>query len=294
MNLYDQFIQWAGSLNAQQVADWLRHLEWNRLVPEITGKCLGFLLGFGASWFLLFRRHLKALDRLRRGDSDDVLFQAHFLAPVPDTDKYVLLFRNLMPSTTVNDLYDNPAARKIVRELADITTLRKPVLRTEGVHGYEVLNDAFNHISGHLAITPFPRETWLFAMTCEDRQVVRRKCVRCFLVRPAELERFANWRWCRDNVVCEQPWHWYRIVALHQLATVWQEEEKASLDPAAKMQGMPLVDKHATHRRIRPMSAGIFANEKPVGTPAEIHWPTQEWELKKLGLDLNAGLVPGV
>jgi hypothetical protein len=66
------------------------HLEWQRVVPEITGKFIGFLLGFFASWFLLFRRHLKALDRLRRGDSDDVLFQAHFLAPVPGTDKCVL------------------------------------------------------------------------------------------------------------------------------------------------------------------------------------------------------------
>jgi hypothetical protein len=47
------------------------------------------------------------------------------------------------------------------------------------------------------------------------------------------------------------------------------------------------VDKHATHRRIRPLSAGIFANEKPVGEPVSVPWNAQEWELKKLGLDLN-------
>jgi hypothetical protein len=216
-----------------------------------------------------------------------VLFQAHFLASVPGSDKCVLIFRNLMPSTTVNALYDNPAARKIVREMADFTSLKNPVLRTEGRLGFEVLNDAFNHIAGHLATTPFARETWLFAMTCEDRQVVRRKCVRCFLIRPAELELFANWQWCRMNVLCEQPWHWYRIVALHQIAQQWQQEEKAAQNPAAETQGMPLVDKHATHRRIRPLSAGIFANEKPVGEPVSIPWTAQEWELKKLGLDLK-------
>ncbi|MDZ4404652.1 hypothetical protein [Prosthecobacter sp.] len=288
MSLYDQFIQWAGSLNAQQVADWLKNLEWNRVVPEITGKFIGFLLGFFASWLLLFRRQLKALDRLKRGDSDDVLFQAHFLAPVPGSDKCALIFRNLMPSTTVNELYDNPAARKIVREMADYTSLKSPVLRTEGLLGFEVLNDAFNHIAGHLATTPFPRETWLFAMTCEDRKVVRRKCVRCFLIRPAELERFANWRWCRENVMCEQPWHWYRIVALHQFATQWKQEEAEAQNPSPKAQGMPLVDKHATHRRIRPLSAGIFVNEKPVGEPVSIQWTAQEWELKKMGLDLSA------
>lgn len=287
MSYYDEFIQWISSLNAQQVVDWLKHLEWNRVVPEITGKFIGFLLGFFASWLLLFRRHLRALDRLKRGDSDDVLFQAHFLSAVPGSDKCVLIFRNLMPSTTVNDLYDNPAARKIVREMADCTSLRNPVLRTEGLLGFEVLNDAFNHIAGHLATTPFARETWLFAMTCEDRKVVRRKCVRCFLVRPAELELFANWQWCRQNVLCEQPWHWYRIVALHQMAVQWKQEEKEAQNPSPKTQGMPLVDKHATHRRIRPLSAGIFANEKPAGEPVTIPWEAQEWELKKMGLDLN-------
>ena len=287
MSLFDEFITWISSLNTQMVADWLKNLEWGRVVPEITGKFIGFLLGFFASWLLLFRRQLKALDRLKRGDSDDVLFQAHFLASVPGSDKCVLIFRNLMPSTTVNDLYDNPAARKIVREMADFTSLKSPVLRTEGMLGFEVLNDAFNHIAGHLATTPFSRETWLFAMTCEDRKVVRRKCVRCFLIRPAELELFANWQWCRMNVLCEQPWHWYRIVALHQMAVQWQQEEKAAQDPPAGTQGMPLVDKHATHRRIRPLSAGIFVNEKPVGKPVSIPWESQEWELKKLGLDLK-------
>lgn len=287
MSYYDEFIQWISSLNAQQVVDWLKHLEWNRVVPEITGKFIGFLLGFFASWLLLFRRHLRALDRLKRGDSDDVLFQAHFLSAVPGSDKCALIFRNLMPSTTVNDLYDNPAARKIVREMADCTSLRNPVLRTEGLLGFEVLNDAFNHIAGHLATTPFARETWLFAMTCEDRKVVRRKCVRCFLIRPAELELFANWHWCRQNVLCEQPWHWYRIVALHQMAVQWKQEEKDAQNPSPKTQGMPLVDKHATHRRIRPLSAGIFSNEKPVGDPVAVPWEAQEWELKKMGLDLN-------
>ncbi|MGV3661044.1 MAG: hypothetical protein ACO1TE_12730, partial [Prosthecobacter sp.] len=187
----------------------------------------------------------------------------------------------------VNELYDNPAARKIVRQMADDTTLKTPVLRTEGLLGFEVLNDAFNHIAGHLATTPFTRDTWLFAMTCEDRKVVRRKCVRCFLIRPAELEFFADWRWCRDNVMCEQPWHWYRIVALHQLALQWKQEEAEAQNPSAAP-GMPLVDKHATHRRIRPLSVGIYTQERPAGTPVMVPWQAQEWELKKMGLDLGA------
>lgn len=293
MHWYDEFIRWVTSLNAQQVADWLKGLDWARMVPEISGKFIGFLLGFLASWLLVFRRHLRALDRLKRGDSDDVLFQAHFLVPVEtpgaSREDCVLVFRNLMPSTTVNELYDNPAARKIVRQMAEDTTLKNPVLRTEGMLGFEVLNDAFNHVAGHLATTPFTREPWLFAMTCEDRKVVRRKCVRCFLIRPAELALFADWHWCRDRVRCEQPWHWYRVVALHQLAVQWQQEEKEAAEAAAsgKAQGMPLVDKHATHRRIRTLSVGLNTQERAVGAPVAIPWERQEWELKKLGLDLQ-------
>lgn len=73
-----------------------------------------------------------------RPTGDDVLFQEHFLSTVPGSGNCVLIFRNLMPSTTVNDLHDSPATRKIMREMADYTSLRNPVLRTEGLLGFEV------------------------------------------------------------------------------------------------------------------------------------------------------------
>ncbi len=168
-------------MDLQEIINWLASLEWSRLAPELVGKFAGFLLGFAASWFLLFRRRLKALERLKRGDSDDVLFQAHFLKPLPGSEDHLLLFRNVAPSTTLEDLYDNDAARAVVKKLAENTSLKNPVLQTAGSSGFEVLNDAFGRIAGHLASTPFRREVWLFSMTCEDRQVVRRKCVRCFI-----------------------------------------------------------------------------------------------------------------
>lgn len=265
---------------------WLSDLEWRRLVPETIGKFLGFLLGFAASWFLLFRRRLKALERLRQGDSDDVLYQAHFLYPSRDAEQVTLLFRNLTPTLTLDTLYHNVAARDVVRKLREATTLRDPILQTAGTEGFEVLNDAFNHIAGHLAITPFPREPWLFAMTCEDRQVVRRRCIRCFLIRPEDLEPFTDWEWCRTRVRCERPWHWYRIVALHQIALAFIEEHRrlrqAPHDPAA----LPLVDDQMQHPRIRSVSLGINRNEFPVGTPFPISWERQEAELRKLGLTL--------
>jgi len=71
-------------------------------------------------------------------------------------------------------------------------------------------------------------------MTCEDRKVVRRQCVRYLLMRPAEVDLFTNWHWCRSNVLCEQPWHWYRIVALHHMTTQWKQEEKDAQNPRPK------------------------------------------------------------
>lgn len=267
--------------------DWLGSLEWTRLFPEIVGKFLGFLFGFTASWLLLFRRRLKALERLKKGDSDDVLFQAHFLSPVVGSDRVMLLFRNVAPSTTVDDLYDNPAAQELVRKLADGTSLKNPVLETIGSEGFEVLNDAFGHLAGHLAGSALDREVWLFALTCEDRQVVRRKCVRCFLIRPDELEKFDDWNWCREKVYCEQPWHWYRIVALHQIAKVWKAEEAREEGVDRNEEGLPLVDEQAVHRRVRYLSAGIFDREVPVGPPVAVPWKKQEAELRNLGLRLS-------
>ena len=266
--------------------EWLSSLEWSRLWPELIGKFLGFAAGFAASWYLLFRKRLKALERLKSGDSDDVLFQAHYLLP-KDGDDVLLLFRNVAPSTTLEKLYDNPAAREVVKELAEQTSLKHPILKTQGTVGYEICNDAFNHIAGQLASAPFPREKWLFVMTCEDRQVVRRKCIRCFLMKPADLERLRNWDWCKKHVLCEQPWHYFRIVALHQIAAELDAEE-ARERAAAGSTAMPLIDNQAHHRRIRPLSAGIFSDEIPIAGPNRIPWEAKEAELKKLGVSLRA------
>lgn len=275
----------------QALIDWLLSLDWQRLVPELLGKGLGFLAGFAASWYLLFRRRLNALQRLRSGDSDDLIFQMNLLKPDPAGDgRSVLLFRNVAPRTTVNGLYDNEAAREVVQKLAGATTLQDPVLKTEGTLGFEVLNDALGHIAGLLAVTPFPRETWLFVMTCEDRQVVRKKCVRCFLIRPADLEKFVDWEWCRSKVRVEKPWHWFRVVALNRIACQWREEQELSRrrEQQPRDEEMPLVDRQLRHNRIRQVSLGLNLDEHPVGEPYTIRWSSHVATLKKLGLELES------
>ena len=212
----------------------------------------------------------------------------HRLYPLAgQPDQYVLLFRNVAPKTTLNDLYDNPQAQSLVKDLGDHTSLTDPILKTQGTMGFEVLNDALGHIAGLLAVTPFEREPWLFAMTCEDRKVVRKRCIRCFLLRPDDLVKFTDWNWCRTAVRVERPWHWFRVVALHCIAKTWQEE-RARTEQREKStdigRDMPLVDEQERHERVRTVSLGLYADERPVGSPYEIDWDTQLASLRKYGV----------
>ncbi|WP_146534586.1 hypothetical protein [Rubripirellula reticaptiva] len=290
-------------------------LQWERLLPEFLGKAGGFLAGILVSWFLLFRRRLNAIQRLQSGDSDDFVFQVHYLSPDDTNDsaavdgpsagevetsasqvaeqmpqRWVLLFRNMAPKTTLNDLYDNIAVREAVEKAANDCTLADPILNTEGTLGFELVNDAMGHIAGLFAVTSIPREPWLFAMTCEDRTVVRKKCVRCFLIRPDDLRRFADWKWCRQCVSVEKPWHWFRIVALHRIAIAWLDEEKQQLLEALqdRSAAMPLVDKQVRHDRIRSLSLGVYRDDQPIGAPCRIDWSKRIVDLERLGLKLES------
>lgn len=272
------------------VLEWLQ-AAWVKHGGELMMQAAGTLLGLAFGWIFWLRKALDSRRRLRKGQTDSFTFQMHVLKPVPGTNEEVLLFRNILSSTTVAALFENPAARELVRSLARKTTVHQPILRTKGACGYDVLNDAFTHAAGHLAIAPFPREKWLFAMTCEDRQAVRRSCVRCFLIRPRDLERFLDWEWCRDRVRVEAPWHWFRVVALRQMALQWKVEEEERAKRLDQETRMPLVDKHHQHAWVREMSAGVFVDEVCVGQAARIPWEKFQEDVSRLGLDLKTGVI---
>jgi hypothetical protein len=260
----------------EQIWTWLQNLEWQRIIPEMAGKASGVLLGFVASWFLLFRRKLLELKRFTDGESDEILFQMHKLVPIEHSpDDIVLIFRNIGLKTSINQLYENTAARELVRKLADGTSLTEPILHTEGTPGFEILNDALGHIAGYLSLTPFERENWLFTVTSEDRQVVRKRCIRCFLIRPEDLQRFADLSWCLTHVKVEKPWHAYRVLSLHAIARIWQDERKVP-DQIEGWKTRPDSQKRASqavrHERIRVISVGLNKGEKPIGEPVTINW----------------------
>lgn len=268
----------------------LQEMEWRMAVPEITGKAVGFMLGFAASWFLLFRRKLQELRRFQQGDSDEILFQMHQLVPVPGSDEVTVIFRNVGPKTTINLLYENTAARELVRKLADNTSSSEPILKTEGTPGFEVVNDALGYVAGYLSLSPFDRENWLFMMTCEDRQVVRKKCIRCFLIRPEDLMRFEDWSWCSTKVRVEKPWHAYRILALHFIA-LSRKQESQSPDQIGGWKRASEFNKsigrdEAKHDRIRVISAGLHRGEKPTGEPVKVDWRELQGLLKELKLSM--------
>jgi hypothetical protein len=266
----------------EQMWDWLQHLEWHRVIPETVGKAAGFLLGFVASWFLLFRRKLQELRRFNTGESDEILFQMHKLVPLGDSAMDVeLIFRNIGVKTSINQLYENTAARDLVHKLADGTSITEPILRTEGTPGFEVVNDALGHIAGYLSLTPFERENWLFMVTSEDRQVVRKRCIRCFLIRPEDLGRFADLQWCLTHVKVEKPWHAYRVLSLHSIARYWENEKKIPDQIEGwktRSESHHPAGQRPRHERIRIISVGLHKGEKPIGEPVTINWN----ELKSL------------
>lgn len=256
----------------ETIADW----NWSVFWPEVLGKAAGVTLGILLSWFLVIRRRLQSMGKLQRGDSDDVLFQAHYLHRLPslespDGEHVQLLFRNIAEKRTVQQIYDNPAAAELVRTLGDQTTLNQPILPTAGKIGFEVLNDAAGWISGCVATSANDRERWMFCVTAEDRQVVRKRCVRCFLIRPDDLHRFHDWNWCKNHVRVERPWHWFRVVALHRISRLYADQCRVHFNPG-QQDDMPLVDDQTGHRRIVPLSLGLIQWECPVGEPYKIGW----------------------
>lgn len=259
------------------IADW----DWNSFWPETIGKATGVIIGIMASWFLLIRRRLQSMNRLKSGDSDDVLFQAHYLVALPggrdgenSLPRYQLVFRSVAEKKIVPQIYDNPAAADLIKILGDQTSLNQPVLPTHGTIGFEVLNDAASWMSGVAATSSNQRQVWMFCMTAEDRQVVRKRCVRCFLIQPDDLKRFHDWKWCRDHVTVERPWHWFRVVALHRVARLYADECRMHSQPQNST-AMPLVDDQTAHRRIIPLSLGLIETEKPVCEPFEVDWEGQ-------------------
>lgn len=289
-DLWLAMASWWQGLDVRAIGLWIAEKLFEGLLQAIAVVVLG--------WLVLYRQWRQ----LTQGRSDQVVFSANLLTPVDgDGDiaasegRYVLQLRTVLPPRTIDQLLDNVALRRVMRGLAEQATIAEPVLATQGTAGFEIVNDVVNNVAGSLASSPFPREPWLLAITCEDRKVVRKCCIRVLLVRRDDLERLASWDWCRDHILVEEWYHLWRVVTLHQIA-LRHRSEQAALEQArgADIQAnlLPLVDSQAHHPRVRALSLGIGTREPSIRPPRTVDWDRYLPQVAALGLKL-AGKAGG-
>ncbi len=280
------------------VPSWLQGLDARGILLFLGEKILEGLLQAIAvvviGWLVLYRQWRQ----LTQGRSDQVVFSANLLTPIggpsdgsgPAADgRYLLQLRTVLPPRTIDQLLDNVALRRVMRGLAEQASLTDPVLATEGTAGFEIVNDVVNSVAGSLASSPFPRETWLLALTCEDRKVVRKCCIRVLLVRRDDLDRLASWDWCREHVLVEEWYHFWRIVTLHQIALRYRQEQarqEQARGQDIQQNLLPLVDSQAHHPRVRALSLGINTQEPVIKPPQAVDWERYLPQVAAMGLKL--------
>jgi len=243
-------------------------------------------------WLVLYRQWRQ----LTQGRSDQVIFSANLLTPLAapqrspaEGERYVLQIRTVLPPKTIDELLDNVVLRRLTRRLAEQATLVNPILATHETAGFEILNDIVNCVAGSLASSSYRRDQWLLAVTCEDRKVVRKCCIRVLLVRRSDIERLASWEWCRGHILVEEWYHYCRIVTLHQIALRFNEEQaRQEQGRAQDIQEnlLPLVDDQAHHPRIRILSLGMNIDEPIIKPPVPIDWDRYLPKITELGLKL--------
>jgi hypothetical protein len=272
------------SIDARSVLSYLGEKLFDGLLQALTVVVIG--------WLVFYRQWRQ----LMQGKSDQVVFSANLLTPLgrqegqgTQGEQYVLQLRTVLESQTVDELLDNVALRKSMRQLAEGASVVNPILATEGTTGFEIVNDIVNDVAGSLASSSFRRDQWLLAITCEDRRVVRKCCIRVLLVRRSDLERMASWEWCRTRLLVEEWYHYWRIVTLHQIALAFQEEEQARKQAHAqdiRENLLPLVDRQAHHPRVRGLSLGINVDEPIIKPPVAVDWARYLPQIAELGLKL--------
>ena len=128
------------------------------------------------------------------------------------------------------------------------------------------------------------------AVTCEDRRVVRKCCIRVLLVRRIDLE--PPWRlgigaagtsWSSRGTTTGE------ASRSTSLFSRYQEEQKQQREASANdIQGnlLPLVDRQAHHPRIRMLSLGLNVEEPIIRPPLQVDWERYLPQIAELGLRL--------
>jgi hypothetical protein len=281
---------WAYVLNLVQSIDVQNALSFlgRKLLDGVIQAVAVVVIG----WIVLYRQWRQ----LTQGRSDQVIFSANLLTALDrppgspaEGERHVLQIRTVLPPKTVDGLLDNVALRRLTRRLAEQATLVDPILATDETAGFEIINDIVNCVSGSLASSPYRRDPWLLVVTCEDRKVVRKCCIRVLLVRRSDIERLTSWEWCREHILVEEWYHYWRIVTLHQIALRFNEEQnrrERGRTQDIQENRLPLVDRQAHHPRIRTVSLGINVDEPIIKPSLQVDWDRYLPQIADLGLKL--------
>src|SRR3954471_4446087 len=209
--LWDMVLEFLHSFTLKQVLEVLAH--------GLLQAALTVLVVYLTFW--------RKARRLAAGESDDLLVGANYLVPLGDgagPGAYCLALRTIGPSTSVQAVFENVVLRDRVQKRARRTTPDEPILPTEHKLGFEVVNSLANHVCGTLALSSLPEGRWLMAVTCEDRKMVRKACVRVLLIRAEDVPRLRDWAWCERSVRFERAYHAIRLWTIHRIVRTWQEE----------------------------------------------------------------------
>lgn len=259
-------------------------------LPKWVHTALAMALTGGATWVAARWRYRQALVRLERGDSDDIISSAHYLLPAPakhiasrgeqpaqTLERFCLCFRTVGLVSTVDRAFDNEALRQLARDLVSKSSIATPILRAsdEKKLGYEMVKTLKNLVVASLSTSPYADRVWLMVVTCEDRELVDTRCLRIFLIRPEDLERFRDWNWVKTHIMVEKPWHWPRVHSLHKIATTWEEQKS----------GKWKEDRRAgVAAPISSLAMGLKETTSLSAQPREIDWNEVARELRERGI----------
>ena len=230
-------------------------------------------------WLVVYRQWRQ----LTQGKSDQVIFSANLFTPL-DRDK---IRRRRME----RDIFSSSEPCWPPRRSTSFWTMwhfasscaawpnrppwRIPILATEGAAGFEIVNDIVNCVSGRLASSPFRRDQWLMAVTCEGPE----GRAEMLYPRTPRAPRTSS-VWHRGSGAAGTSWSRRGITTGESSHSIsWQlrfqeEQRRQERGSAQDIQAnrLPLVDRQAHHPRIRILSLGLNVDEPIIKTPLQVDW----------------------
>jgi hypothetical protein len=215
--------------------------QWfmDNAATELLSLAVGGLVVGAVSSVRHRRERARFLAKIADGDDTEIIYSQINLLEDDDQGRPTLRLYNLPGRTTVTHIFrTNPALRDHVLELSEKTSAASPMLDFQDEIGKTSLHEIFNHYSCQFSVLHGEITQWVFAVTCKDAGTFEGKRVRCFLLRPDDLKKLADWEFCRAVRVVYKD-HGGRLIELHKIAQVYKKLLQVDTPP---MLPRPVMD----------------------------------------------------